>query len=164
MTKIKYDSNFHDDIVFTMIAVWEMSEEEIADKFKITLATLRAWYSKYATFKKAVDEGKNANRAVEKALYKRAIGYDYEEERSSWSVGEEGEKRCFCVNKTMRHIPPSEKAIEYWLNNRTKNTGEWSAKQNIEADINCSSGVDLSKLSDDDLNKIVEAAQKIDND
>ena len=64
-------------------------------------------------------------------MYKRAIGYDYEEEEKRIDVGKDGSSKIGTITTRKRHVPPDTMAIMYWLNNRSRKTGEWSQRQDI---------------------------------
>ncbi len=58
--------------------------------------------------------GKNvADDAAENALYKMAIGYEYDEETTE--VDSEGHQKTKTVHRT---VPPDVKALQFWLRNR----------------------------------------------
>lgn len=63
-----------------------------------------------------------ANATVEDALFKRAVGYDYDEE--TWELVEGELRRTRVIRK---HVPPETKAIMQWLFNRLPN--RWRAQQ-----------------------------------
>ena len=59
-----------------------LTNEQIAHNMGITSETLRVWSNKYPAISEALRKGKEVvDRYVENALYKRAIGYEYEEEK-----------------------------------------------------------------------------------
>lgn len=72
------------------------------------------WYRNSDELRKACAVSKDiCDSTVENALYKRATGYDYEEE--VWELVE-GEVRL--TKRYKRHVPPDVKAILSWLYNR----------------------------------------------
>lgn len=72
------------------------------------------WYKESEELRKACAVAKDvADSAVEDALWRRAVGYDYWEE--VWDLIE-GELRL--SRKLKKHMPPDTKAIMQWLFNR----------------------------------------------
>lgn len=70
-----------------------------------------------------------ADFEVENALYKRALGYDYEEVKTH--IEEVDGKKKKKVEKTHKHIPADVTAQIFWLKNRTN---KWRNKDNIEVE------------------------------
>lgn len=97
---------------------------EIATKnIGISKTAWWGWYKESEELRKACANAKEvADTTVEDALYRRAIGYDYWEER--WDLIE-GELRL--AQKYKKHVPPDVKAIMQWLFNRLPN--RWRALQ-----------------------------------
>ena len=72
------------------------------------------WYKESEDLRHACACAKEVcDSSVENALYRKAVGYDYWEER--WDLIE-GELRL--AQKFKRHMPPDTKAIMQWLYNR----------------------------------------------
>jgi len=81
------------------------------------------WYKQSEELRKACAVSLEvANRSVEGALLKRALGYDYVEQTYDLI---EGEMRL--AHEYHRHMPPDTKAILSWLYNRLP--GSWRAIQ-----------------------------------
>lgn len=81
------------------------------------------WYKESDALRKACANAKEvADITVEDALYRRAIGYNYWEERWDLIEGE-----LTLVQKYKKHVPPDVKAIMQWLFNRLPN--RWRALQ-----------------------------------
>lgn len=109
---------YESDDGIALIESWRRSGykmEEIATEYVgISVQAFRKWRIKSPRIKKAIDIGSDiCNAQVEKALYKRALGYDYWEE--FWELVE-GEMTLTRKNK--RHMPPDTKAIMQWLFNK----------------------------------------------
>ena len=59
-----------------------MTDQEVADLLGVNPSTLHRWRAQYREFSRAFRLGKElANNRVERALYERAIGYDFECEK-----------------------------------------------------------------------------------
>lgn len=101
-----------------------VSLQDIATKnIGISMTAWWGWYRGSEELRKACANAKEvADSTVEDALYRRAVGYDYWEEK--WDLIE-GEVRL--TQKFKRHMPPDTKAIMQWLFNRLPN--RWRALQ-----------------------------------
>lgn len=111
----------------TLIAGWRrsgISLKEIATKnIGISMAGFWGWYKQSEELRRACANAKDvADFTVEDALYRRAIGYNYEEKVFELV---EGEVRLTKVLE--KHMPPDTKAIMQWLFNRKPQT--WRALQ-----------------------------------
>lgn len=96
----------------------------IAEEFiGVSKTAFWGWYRQSEDLRKACAISKDITDAhVEDALYRRACGYDYWEER--WDLIE-GELRL--SQRFKKHMPPDTKAILQWLYNRLPN--RWRAIQ-----------------------------------
>ena len=92
------------------VALTVIAEEHIG----VCKTTFWNWYHESEELRKACAIAKDvADTAVEDALWRRAVGYDYWEE--VWDLIE-GELRL--SRKLKKHMPPDTKAIMQWLFNR----------------------------------------------
>lgn len=95
-----------------------LSDDEIATTFGVDKDLFQKWKRTYPSFKQAIDSGRRyPSMDVERALYERATGYNYEEETVAGRTGR--------IVSIKRHAPPDVPAIKYWLGNRAKE--EWRA-------------------------------------
>lgn len=93
-----------------------MIDEQIAGRIGIATTTLYDWKNKYPEFAQALKKGKEyVDTQVENALLKRALGYDYTEERVEISQ-KDGKK----VIQTVKHVAPDVTAQIFWLKNRRR--------------------------------------------
>lgn len=91
-----------------------LTDEQIAEKCGCACSTLYDWKNKYPEISEALKKGKEViDIQVENALLKRALGYEYQEERIEIG-GKEGQK----VIQTIKHIAPDVTAQIFWLKNR----------------------------------------------
>jgi len=94
-------------------------EDDIAAAMGIHVSTLRDWKKKFPEFSVALKIGKSeADTHVENSLYKRAIGYEYEEVK----IINDGER----TEKTIKQVAPDTTAQIFWLKNRKPE--EWRDK------------------------------------
>lgn len=111
----------------TLIAGWRrsgVSLKEIAtNNIGISMTGFWGWYHQSENLRRACANAKDiADYTVEDALYRRAIGYNYEEREYQLI---EGEVRLARIHE--RHMPPDTKAIMQWLFNRKPEV--WRALQ-----------------------------------
>jgi len=101
-------------------------DTQVADFFNVTEQTLHNWKASRPDFLESIRAGKDYwdGEAIEKSLCKRAMGYTVEEEKHE--EGTAGTKTTI----TKRHIPASDTAMIYWLNNRSR--GRFKQKQEVE--------------------------------
>lgn len=103
-----------------------LTHEEIAHNIGINVATLYEWCNKYNEIAEALKKGKEvADVLVENALFKRALGYEYEEvtteirkvpyQKKDGTWGERDQKH---VKKTTKMVLPDTTAQIFWLKNR----------------------------------------------
>ena len=92
---------------------------DLAERFNVTIATVRRWQVKHDDFLAACMLGRGRrSRDVERALFKRAIGYDRYVEKSIKHEGELVRMQC------KEHVPPDVQAAIFWLTNRMPQ--DWS--------------------------------------
>ena len=91
-----------------------LTDEQIALKMGINVATLYRYKQSYCEICDALKKGKEiVDIQVENALFKRAMGYEYEETKII--ISENDGKRVETVKKQM---PPDTTAQIFWLKNR----------------------------------------------
>lgn len=129
-----------------------LTDEQIAENIGIKRQTIYDWKKRFPDISDALKKGKEViDRQVENALLKAALGYEYEED----GMTKDGHVRSL---KRIAH--PNTTALIFWLKNRKPK--QWRDKQDIEhSGTMINKNVDLSHLSDDDLD---EALKKYDGD
>lgn len=91
-----------------------LTDEQLAEKIGVSTSTLYDWKAKYSEISEALKKGKEVvDIQVENALLKRALGYEYTEERIEVSE-KDGRK----VIQTVKTVIPDTTAQIFWLKNR----------------------------------------------
>ena len=91
-----------------------LTDEQLAKKMGIGTRTLYEWKEKHPQISQALKKGKEVvDIQVENALLKRALGYEYTEEKVEISE-KDGRK----VTQTVKHVAPDTTAQIFWLKNR----------------------------------------------
>ena len=91
-----------------------LTDEQLAEKIGVSTSTLYDWKAKYSEISEALKKGKEVvDIQVENALLKRALGYEYTEERIEVSE-KDGRK----VIQTVKTVLPDTTAQIFWLKNR----------------------------------------------
>ena len=126
--------------------------EEIAKAFGIAASTIY----KYKAEKKEFSEAFARGRAkiifdIKGALLKKALGYEYEEEKRVGRKDKEGEN-IILVEKYKKHIPPSETAAAMLLRNYDEG---WLDRDQTSTDL---------KKQENELKKAIAEANNFDLD
>lgn len=111
-----------------------LTDEQIAKNMGISAVTLYEWMKKYPNISKSIKKGKAPiDFEVENALFKRAIGYEYEEVETI--IEEIDGKQRKRIKKIKKIALPETSAMIFWLKNRKPK--EWR-KLNpvVEAKLN----------------------------
>lgn len=102
-----------------------LTEEQIAKNMGVAASTLREWKKKYSAISAALKRGKEVvDIEVENTLLKRALGYEYTEERVE--SGKDGAKKFIKTVQVTKHVSPDTTALIFWLKNRKPK--EWRDK------------------------------------
>lgn len=122
-------------------------DEDLARFFTISVTTLNNWKKKYHSFREAIRVGKEfADMKVAGSLYKRAIGYTYQEiisqaakipakkagmeETASEESQPDSNNSLRTVKIITREVAPDTRAQIFWLKNRQPK--HWREKQEID--------------------------------
>ena len=90
------------------------ADKEVAERIGVNLKTITNWKADHPEFAAACDEGKEAaDYAVEAALYKKAVGFNYIEKKIIKKNGEIVQEEIF-----QKAALPDATACAVWLNNR----------------------------------------------
>lgn len=104
-----------------------LSDEQVAANMGISRSTLNAWKKKFPDISDTLKKGKDvADREVENALFKRAVGYEFDEVTEE--LMDSGELRV--TKKVRKQVAPDTGAAAFWLKNRKPEV--WRDKQEVE--------------------------------
>ncbi len=125
MAKEKYKEWIEPDGLLKLRA-WArdgLSNEQIAHNCDIAEGTLYEWKKKYPEIDEALKKGKEiVDIEVENALNKRALGYQYTEEKVETTKDKDGNVLSRKVTRIDKHVSPDLGAIVFWLKNRKSST------------------------------------------
>jgi len=110
------------------LALLGLTHTEMAVAFGVGESTISSWLTHHPEFRAAVFAGREmADGEVVRALYKKAVGYEYDEEQVTVRKGK-------VIRSTVtKQIPPDTTACIYWLNNRTRRQRHsWNNSQKME--------------------------------
>ena len=103
-----------------------LTDEQIAHNMGIAYSTLKNWKDKHMAILAALKKGKEVvDLQVENALLKRAVGYEYEEVKEKYELGDLTERTV-----TKKQVIPDTTAQIFWLKNRKPE--KWRDKQEVE--------------------------------
>ena len=106
-----------------------LTDEQIAGNVGITATTLYEWKNRFPEISEALKKGKEiVDIQVENALLKRALGYEYMEERVEISE-KDGRK----VIQTVKQVIPDTAAQIFWLKNRRPDRWRDKPQEKAEA-------------------------------
>lgn len=126
-------------------------EDDIAAAMGIHVSTLRDWKKKFPEFSVALKIGKSeADTQVESSLFKRAMGYEYEEVKTV----NDGER----VEKTVKQVAPDVTAQIFWLKNRKPE--EWRDKVHQEVTGKDGGPIEITNIPDEKLAELLLAKRK----
>ena len=116
MAKGKYEKWLEPESLILLVG-WArdgLTDEQIANNMGVRRETLYDWKKKHPNISNALKKGKEVvDIQVENALLKRALGYEYTEEKVEISE-KDGRK----VTQTVKHVAPDTTAQIFWLKNR----------------------------------------------
>ena len=126
------------------------TDKEIADAFGLSLSTVYEYKKKYSEFREAFARGRaRVVFDIKAALLKKALGFEYEEEKSIGRKDKDG-KNIILIEKYKRYSTPSETAAAMLLRNYDEN---WRDNDKASAEI---------KRQEADLRKAIAEANNFD--
>ena len=115
------------------------TDVQMAEAFGVSERTLNTWKKKHPDFLQALKAKSDPDDLVEKSLFERALGFEYDE-----VTQEDGTNGSKTVTKNKR-VAGDTTAMIFWLKNRRPD--RWREKQEIEQ-----TGDDLSSA----VNKLID--------
>jgi hypothetical protein len=137
-----------------------LTELQIAENLGISKATLEVYKKEHQDFLDALKRGKEViDIQVENSLFKRAIGYTYEEVTHENIWNKELERYEMTETKrVIKEVQPDTTAQIFWLKNRKPS--EWRDKQEIESK-NINLNADVTNLAEPELDAEIEKYRKL---
>ncbi len=110
-----------------------LTEEQVAENLGISYRSLNTYKLQFPQLLQALNRGKaDADAQVENALFKRAIGYEYETTEANLCLDLNGQPEGGLVTKRKnKHVPPHVGAIIFYLKNRCSQ--HWSDRLTQES-------------------------------
>ncbi len=119
----KYNPDIH-IVLGEALGACGYTDKEMAERLKISEATLNNWKNEHPDFLESLKRGKAIpDKLVERSLFQRACGYEHEEDKIFCSDGQ------IVTAKTIKHYPPDTVACIFFLKNRRPDL--WKDKQII---------------------------------
>lgn len=132
----------------------------LAAKLGIGLTTFKKILEENPEIREWMKESKEtADLAVEAALYRRALGYEYEESHTEVRVNPDGSGQTTYVKKVKKHVAGDTTAQIFWLKNRQKE--KWCDSHSVDAKV--TEELDFSSLTNEELlefNKLFSKVSK----
>jgi len=154
-----YNKDIHPKLARALAGV-QLNRKQIAERLGISLATYSNWKKRYGEFSRALDEGfAVCNEMVENALFRRAVGYEYDDTHITHHRGE------IIETPVKKHLPPNVDAIKQWQSHQDKD--RWGDNpvethvlhKTLDRDGN-EVGIDWSKYSDQELRDMQAQLEK----
>lgn len=107
----KYKEEY-DELVYKL-ALLGLTDKEIGSVLDVAESTINNWKHDHPAFLESLKKGKEvADSNVVESLYRRAIGYEHDEDKIFNDNGAP------LIVPTKKRYPPDPTSIIYWLNNR----------------------------------------------
>ena len=131
-----------------------LTDKQLADWFEVSEESINEYKRKYPEFSQSLKKSKTiADTGVIDSLYKRAIGFEYEEITQEGVDDGKGGLKIKSVKRTKKYYPPDPLSCFYWLNNRMKEQWRQRVEDNQFEDEETIIP-DVDKLSKDEVNKL----------
>lgn len=124
-----------------------LTDAEIADILGISLRTIHSWKNEHEEFLHSLKTGKEeADSRVERSLYHRACGYEYDAVKIFMPPG--ADKPVYAPYR--EKMPPDTTACIFWLKNRKRD--EWRDKVAVEHSVDESLAARLKRARENARN------------
>lgn len=132
------------DMAYVACAEMGAMDTQLAKLFQVSIRTIYQWRRAHPEFSQSLKRGKDKydSEVVEKALLKRANGFQYSE--VTQEPAKAGEMRV--TKRIKKYMPPDVTAQIFWLKNRRP--GRWKDRQDVNLGVK------------DDLMSILAAGRK----
>lgn len=133
-----------------------MIEEDIARKLGIAYSTFKVYKNQHSALSAALKRGKEvADVEVENALFKRAVGYTYEEVTREAATDPDTGDQVLTVTKVVtKEVQPDVTAQIFWLKNRRPD--KWRDKWDINHSGSLEVNNPLQGLTTEELRKLIK--------
>ena len=112
------------------LALLGFTYEKLAEVFCVPVGHVRKWQANIENFRAALSNGRDlADAKVAKALYQRAVGYSYDEEKVHFD-----KFGGVSTYDTKKHVPPDPNAAKFWLELRQKDL--WKGENDLNLNLN----------------------------
>jgi hypothetical protein len=119
-------SDYRDEFVeqAEKLSLLGATDIQMADFFGVSERTFNTWKHTHPDFLQSIKVAKEvADKNVERSLYRKAVGYEFESEKVFCNEGA-------VTRVPIREIvPPSDTAIIFWLKNRK--SSEWRDRKEV---------------------------------
>lgn len=138
--KSKYHTHVEPKLL--QIEAWTrdgMTQEDVARRLGVAMSSFSDYKNKFPELSEALKKGQEvADIEVENALFRRAVGYRYDEvtrEAAKELDEETGQYKTVMVEtkRVTKEIQPDVTAQIFWLKNRRPDT--WRDKKEVNADV-----------------------------
>lgn len=131
-------------------------DTQIAKNIGISPTTLYDWKKKYPEISESLKRGKEVvDIQVENALFRRALGYSYEEVTKEVVIDEStGEEKLTVTKVVSKEVSPDATSMIFWLKNRMPEV--WRDRKETELTGGISLNDPFKDLTTDELRKLAE--------
>lgn len=106
-------------------------DKQIAKNLGISKDTFYQYLKEFSDFSDGLKRGRHpVDIEVENALYKRAIGFEFDEKTTELEIDKDGQAKPARIKTTKKYIPGDVGAITFWLRNRKRS--EWRDRHDID--------------------------------
>lgn len=150
LSKISFDL----EKIGKISAFYGSTDAQLANVLGVTEQTIQMW-KKDETFCLTLKKAKEiADSRVVESLYKRATGYEHNEDVILQYQGKP------VIIPTVKHYPPDATSMIFWLKNRDKEN--WRDRYDYEGKVKHEdSRIDFSKISNDDLVQLTNILNRV---
>ena len=132
-----------------------LTDEQISHNMGCNIRTFYVWKKNHPQIDAALRAGKEVvDIQVENALFKRAIGYDYEEVKTTIETLPDGEKRQR-AERTRKHVAGDVTAQIFWLKNRKQTVWRDRRETQLSGSVETTAQNPLEGLTRAEVRKLI---------